>query len=138
MTNTAQNETDAVVPCLQKTSLELAKIIINACSDARAKDPVVLNVKPISDITDNFIIVSGRSDRHVQGITNKIIAALQVAGLEPESVEGFEKAHWVLIDLGEVVVHVFYEPVREYYDLEGLWARATKVPMPELEEKQAA
>jgi ribosome-associated protein len=138
MTKTAQNVTDAVVPCLNNTSIELATIIVNACSDARAKEPVVLNVKPISDIADNFIIVSGRSDRHVQGITNKIIAALEPLGLAPESVEGFDKAHWVLIDLGEIVVHVFYEPIREYYDLEGLWARATKVPMPEMDERQAA
>lgn len=108
-------------------SFKTAKTIINACADAKGKDISVLNVSKIFGIADFFVIVSGRSDRQVQGITNRVMEALEQSGVTPVAIEGFEDGQWVLVDYGDVVVHVFYEPLRERYDLEGLWSSATKL-----------
>ncbi|MFM1848142.1 MAG: ribosome silencing factor [Pseudomonadota bacterium] len=108
---------------------KLAKEIIAACEEAKGKDLTVLDVSKAFGLVDNFIIVSGRSDRQVQGITNRIIDAVEKSGQKPISVEGFEEGQWVLIDCADVVVHVFYEPVREHYDLESLWMNAQKVEL---------
>ena len=81
------------------------------------------------DLSDYFIIASGRSDRQVQGISNKVLDAIQKLGLEVVSIEGMEEGQWVLIDLGDIVVHVFYEATREYYDFDSLWARAERIKL---------
>ena len=108
-------------------AMQTAQKIVGACADAKGKDITVLNVSKIFDLADCFVIVSGRSDRQVQGIANKIVEKLGEAGMRPLAVEGLEKGHWVLMDFGDVVAHVFYEPMRRHYDLEGLWIRAEKL-----------
>ena len=115
------------------TALAVVNEIINACSDAKGKDILVLDLRKVSDMTQYFVLVSGRSDRQVQGIANKALAALAQHGCRPDSIEGLEEGHWVLCDLGDVVLHVFYEGTRQHYDLEGLWFRADRLPveMPE-------
>jgi ribosome-associated protein len=111
------------------TAYKIASAVINACVEAKGRDISVLDVSKIFSLSDYFVIVSGRSDRQVQGITNKILTCLEESGLTPFSVEGEEKAHWVLLDYGEVVVHVFYEPVRVFYDLDSLWSHSRKVDL---------
>jgi ribosome-associated protein len=108
-------------------SLSVAKQIVEACEDVKGGEVVVLDVASISDFADYFIVASGRSDRQVQGITNRVIEELSKHGVRPLSVEGYEDGQWVLIDCGDVVAHIFYEPVRSEYDLEGLWMRARKL-----------
>jgi len=108
-------------------SLEVVNQIINACADAKGKDISVLEVSEFFGMADYFVVVSGRSDRQVQGIANKTLEALESGGITPVSLEGMETGHWVLIDTGDVIVHVFYEPVREHYDLESLWSKARKL-----------
>ncbi|NLF26100.1 MAG: ribosome silencing factor [Deltaproteobacteria bacterium] len=110
-------------------ALPLIATVIRACEDTKALNPVVLDVSKIFSLSDFFVIVSGKSDRQVQGITNKIVSNLQEKGVKPLSVEGEDKAHWVLIDLGDVIIHVFYEPEREHYDLESLWHNARKLDL---------
>lgn len=117
----------AVIGANKAESLLVAKHIVQACEDVKGQEVVVLDVAPISDIADYFILASGRSDRQVQGITNRVIEELAKHGVRPLSVEGYEDGQWVLIDCGDVVAHVFYEPVRELYDLESLWMRARKL-----------
>lgn len=112
--------------------------IVNACAEAKGKDIKVLEVSKVFGLASYFIIVSGRSDRQAQGISNKVIDAMAAKGIEPLSVDGMETGHWVLSDFGDIIVHVFYEATREYYDLEGLWANAERVPLPPELEKQAA
>lgn len=112
------------------SSLDLALKILESCSEAKAKDLSLLDVSSIFDLASFFVIVSGRSDRQVQGISNRIQAALEELGIEPISKDGYEQGHWVLMDYGDVVVHIFYEPVREYYDLERLWKDGHKVALP--------
>ena len=101
--------------------------VVKACTDAKGKNLSVLDVKEAFGLCDYFVIVSGRSDRQVQGISNKILNTLVKLHVKPDAVEGLDKAHWVLLDFGNVVVHVFYEPIRSFYDLESLWTKAKKV-----------
>lgn len=109
------------------TPSELAAKIVQACEDTKGQDVLVLDTSGRSDLANYFVIVSGRSDRQVQGIAHRINAMLEENGQEPLSIEGLDQGHWVLLDCEDVVVHVFYEPVRAKYDLEGLWHRAKRV-----------
>jgi ribosome-associated protein len=105
----------------------LTRAVIAACEDAKGKEITVLGMKGVSDVADYYVVVSGRSDRHVQGICNRILGALDDRGMEPYSVEGYDDAHWVILDCGDVLVHVFYEPVRKHFDIESLWGRAPRL-----------
>ena len=108
-------------------SLDVVKNVVAACEDVKGMDIAVLDVHTVSDFADYFVVVSGRSDRQVQGLTNRVIEELCRAGSRPLSVEGYEEGQWVLVDCGDIVVHIFYEPVREFYDIESLWMRAKRV-----------
>jgi ribosome-associated protein len=108
-----------------------------AALDRKAYDLVVLEVGHQSSIADYFVICSGRSDTQVQAIAQAIDEELGREGTRPISVEGLQHGQWVLIDYGDVVVHVFYVPVREFYDLERLWSRAPRVELPEPFQSQA-
>jgi len=111
----------------KKVAAWLANKAIQAGEDVKGFDLAVLDVSNVFHLSDYFVIISGRSDRHVQGIVNKIQGALEQNGIKPLSIEGFDKAHWVLMDYGDVIVHVFYDRAREIYDLESLWVNARKV-----------
>ncbi len=108
-------------------SMSVVKRVVQACEDVKGQDVVALDVSKISDFSDYFVVVTGRSDRQVQGITNRVTEELLSLGIKPLSVEGYEESQWVLIDCGDVVVNIFYEPVREFYDVESLWMRARKL-----------
>jgi ribosome-associated protein len=116
---------------------ERALECVRAALDRKAYDLVVLETGRLSSIADYFVICSGRSDTQVQAITEGVEGHLAASGTRPLSVEGLPHAQWVLIDYGDVVVHVFYVPVREFYDLERLWARAPRVELPEPFQSQA-
>jgi ribosome-associated protein len=98
--------------------------------DRKAEGLAVLDVRSLTSYTDYFLICHGRSDRQVQAITEAIQTTLKAEGVRPLAVEGAENGQWVLMDYDTFVVHVFYEPVRAYYDLDGLWADATRVALP--------
>jgi ribosome-associated protein len=99
--------------------------------EKKARDLVALEVRELTSIADYFIICSGSSDRQVQSIAQGIEENLSEAGHSPLSVEGANRGHWVLMDFSDVIVHIFYEPVREFYDLDGLWGHAPRVELPE-------
>jgi len=107
------------------SSKEFAYEIVETCEEAKGKDVAVMDVSKLFGLSDYFIVVSARSDRQVQGIANRILGSF----ISPVTLEGMEKGHWVLMDFGEVVVHIFYEPLREHYDVEGLWIKAPRVTM---------
>lgn len=115
---------------------EVVKHIFDACDDAKGKDIVVLDVSKNFGLADYFVIASGRSDRHSQGIANKIIDELASLGIEPYSLQGMEDGKWVVLDCIEIVVHIFYEPLRERYDLESLWTDAQTVERKALSSKR--
>jgi ribosome-associated protein len=88
---------------------------------------VVLDVRKLTSLADVFIICSGRSNRQVSAIAEHIQLDLKKQGVMPLSVEGKKEGHWVVLDYGHVIIHVFFEPVREFYDLEGLWIDAKPI-----------
>ncbi|MBL7179107.1 MAG: ribosome silencing factor [Desulfobacterales bacterium] len=102
-------------------------LFVKAALGKKATGLVVLDVGKLTSIADVFIICSGRSNRQVIAIAEFIQVELKKHGLKPLSVEGKKEGHWVLLDYGYVIIHVFYEPVRKFYDLEGLWIDAKKV-----------
>ncbi len=108
-----------------------------AALDRKAYDLVVLETGPLSSIGDYFVICSGRSDTQVQAIADGVRDHLSALGSEPLSIEGYERGQWVLIDYGDVVVHVFQVPVRAFYDLDRLWLRAPRAALPEPFSSQA-
>ncbi len=95
--------------------------------DFKALDLVVLDVTGLSSFSDFFVICSGKSSRQVQGIADNIQESLRKEGIRPLGIEGHREGQWVLMDYGDVIVHVFYEPVRLLYDLESLWSEARLV-----------
>lgn len=97
--------------------------------DKKAVDLVVLDVQEQSSFTSYFIICSGTSDRHVQAIAAHLEISGKQAGMLPLGVEGAREGRWVLLDCADVVIHVFHEPVREFYDLERLWTDAQRIPV---------
>jgi ribosome-associated protein len=120
------------------SSWDRALACTHAALDRKAYDLVVLETTKLTSIGDYFILCSGRSDTQVQAIAEGIQQHLAAAhGLKPLSVEGMERGQWVLIDYGDVVVHVFYVPVRAFYDLDRLWTRAPRVELPEPYQTQA-
>lgn len=112
-------------------SPERLLLFINALLEKKALNPVVLNVKEISAFADWFIICSGASDRQVRAIASAIQENVKKIGLLPLGVEGEPEGKWILLDYDDVIVHVFIESIRTFYDLERLWAEAPRMAIPE-------
>jgi ribosome-associated protein len=111
-------------------------LFVQAAMGKKAQKVVVLDVHELTSIADVFIICSGRSNRQVTAIAEHIQADLKTHNIRPLSVEGTQDGHWVLLDYGHVVIHVFYEPVRGFYDLEGLWSDAPRIQTSSMKKKQ--
>lgn len=103
---------------------ERVLLCVNASIKKKAKDLIILNVKEFSSFADYFIICSGTSDRQVQAIAASVQEILKEYGILPLGVEGERLGKWILIDYEDVIIHVFYEPIREFYDIERLWSDA--------------
>ncbi|MBI2401543.1 MAG: ribosome silencing factor [Gemmatimonadetes bacterium] len=98
--------------------------VIRTLSEHKAYDLVVLDLRRLSDATDYFVIASGSSDTHVRALADRVLAACDREGRRPHHVEGLAGGRWVLIDFVDFVVHVFHPSLREFYQLERLWADA--------------
>ncbi|MGJ8513429.1 MULTISPECIES: ribosome silencing factor [Carnimonas] len=105
---------------MQKESL--AALVVDALDDLKAQDIVEIDVAELTSVTDVMIIASGTSSRHVSAIANSVVTKLKEAGVQPLGVEGRGGADWVLVDVGDVVVHVMLPDTRKLYDLEKLWS----------------
>ena len=103
---------------------QLKAFIINQLEEMKAKEIVTIDVAGISDITDTLIICTGTSKRHVRSIGEQTALAAKNAGEVPLGVEGIEGSEWVLIDMGNVVVHVMQDETRQFYQLEKLWTES--------------
>ena len=104
-----------------QASAELRELVLDAAHDLKAVDVVALEVSDMTDITDTMIVAGGTSDRHVKAIVDNVLAVLKGAGKEVLGVEGRDVGGWVLLDLGDVVLHVMRAEARSFYDLERLW-----------------
>lgn len=93
----------------------------------KALDVVLLDVSGFCSFSDFFVLCSGKSSRQVQGIADNLETSLRESGIRPLGIEGRGEGHWILMDYGDVIIHIFYEPIRNHYDLESLWSEAKKV-----------
>lgn len=118
---------EKVEPGRPASGREKAARCVRAALEHKALEVVLLDVAGLTSFTDFFLICSGKSSRQVQGIVDKLEDTLAGLGLKPLGVEGRGEGHWVLMDYGDVVIHVFYEPVRVFYDLESLWSDAKRL-----------
>lgn len=99
----------------------LTDFVIDKVADMKGRDVVVLNVSKKSNITDTLVICSGNSKRHVQSIAENVATEAKHAGNKPLGIEGQEEGEWVLVDLGDLVLHVMQDATRDFYQLEKLW-----------------
>jgi ribosome-associated protein len=104
-------------------------LIVEAALKKKASKPVLLEMRGVTSFTDFFFICSGSSDRQVQAVAEGIREALEEKGFRPLGLEGMLEGKWVLMDYEDVVVHIFLEPVRQFYDLEGLWLDAPRISL---------
>jgi len=102
---------------------------LKAAIEKKALDPILLELKEIASFTDYFLLLSGKSDRQVQAIAQAIEETLKREGIRPLGQEGMLGGKWVLMDYEDVVVHIFLEPMRKFYDLEGLWIDAPRIDL---------
>ena len=101
-----------------------ASLVVEAAQERKAEDVVVLDVRAVTSLADTFVLATGRSDRQVRAIADAILEAIEARGERALGIEGKQEGRWVLLDLGDVIVHVFQPKVRAYYDLDRLWSDA--------------
>jgi ribosome-associated protein len=115
---------------VHEESLAKAFLSVQAAANKKAENMKILDLKELSSFTDYFVVCSGNSDRQVQAIADSIVIQLKEDGFTPISMEGYREGRWVLVDYGDVVIHVFLDALRDYYSIEELWHDAKKVPIP--------
>ena len=125
----AQKPTEPFVP--GDPSLDLAQICAALALEKKAEDVVILQVAELTSYADYFVIAAATSDRQAQGVARTISDELRKNGRQPLSTDGMDQGNWVVLDYGSVVVHVFMNSARAYYDLDGFWSDAPKVAVDE-------
>ena len=107
--------------------LDKALLCLSIVKERKAIDPVLFKMEKLSSITDYFLIASGNSIRQVQAISRHLKKRMDEENFKAYGSEGEQEGHWVLLDYDDVVIHIFYQPDREFYDLEGLWIEAPRI-----------
>jgi ribosome-associated protein len=125
----AQESDAAQESCTEKLDERICEAL-NAASDKKALDPVVLDLREIASFTDYFVITSGANARQVQAIADAVVEQLKKQGTRALRTEGYNTGEWVLVDYGDFIVHVFDSKARQFYDLERLWRDAVRVQLP--------
>ncbi|MAE94805.1 MAG: ribosome silencing factor [Planctomycetota bacterium] len=105
------------------------RALAEAALERKAQNAVALDVRELTSFADAFLLLTGTSDRHVRSVADSVIEAAKAAGARPLGIEGEDESRWILIDLGDVVVHVFQEEAREFYDLDRLWQDAPLIDL---------
>lgn len=111
----------------EKSGRELAQFCARIALDHKAEDLSILDVRELTYFTDYFVIMTGRSTRHVQGLAENIENELRAKRISAKHCEGLQEGHWVLLDFNDVVVHIFYRETRQFYDLDSLWHDAPRI-----------
>lgn len=105
---------------------ELADLVVTSLGDLKGGDITTIDVRDKTSVTDTLVIASGTSERHIRALADRVIENVREAGMKPIGVEGEKGSDWVLIDLGDVVVHVMHPDKRDFYNLEKLWSLDTR------------
>jgi len=117
-----------------KETKEAIEIVVNACEDRKAENCIVLNMNGLTPIADYYIICHGNNERQVQAIARSVKETLEEHDEQIVRMEGFEQARWILIDVGDIICHIFHRDERAYYNLERLWGDAVEVSVGEQED----
>ncbi|HXR25709.1 MAG TPA: ribosome silencing factor [Candidatus Binataceae bacterium] len=112
-------------------SLTKTLAVVEAALEKKAYDLRVVQIEHLSSIAEYFVIATGRSDVQVQGIARGVEERMDREGERALAVEGVQRAHWIVLDYDDVVIHVFFEPTRDFYRLESNWSDTQEVPLPE-------
>lgn len=115
-------------------SLKMAKLAIDALEDKKAEDIHVIDISEVSVIADYFIIAGGGSKSQIQALCDNVLEKLGRAGYPERQIEGYNTANWILIDFGDVIVHIFDKENRLFYDLERIWRDGRQIDIKELKE----
>jgi ribosome-associated protein len=118
---------DTAAPRMDLEPLDLARRIVELAEDKKAADIVLLDLGELTTLADAFVICSGGSERQISAIADGIVEGLRDERVKPIGREGTSASHWVLLDYGSVIVHVFTPPERDYYELEKHWSGARVV-----------
>ena len=110
-----------------RASLDVARRVVELAEDKKAADIVLLDLAELTTLADYFVICSGGSERQLDAIADGIVSGLRAEGVRPIGREGVAASHWVLLDFGGVIVHIFTPPERDFYQLEKHWAEAKTV-----------
>ncbi|ADY72740.1 iojap-like protein [Desulfurobacterium thermolithotrophum DSM 11699] len=113
-------------------TLEKLKIALKAALDKKAENPVIIDLKDLTTLADYFLIITVNSDVHGRTIADEIRKKLKEEGIVPLNIEGYDAANWILIDYGDLIVHIFKDEFRELYNLESLWMDAPRVEIADL------
>jgi len=113
-------------------SKEMARIVCEALAEKKALDIKIINIEEISVLADYFIISSGSNRNQVQAMVDNVEEFMEKAGYRPRQIEGYQTAHWILMDYGDIVIHVFDEENRLFYDLERIWRDGKSLDVEEL------
>lgn len=114
------------------TSKEIAKIAIDALEDKKAQDLKVIDIAEISSVADYFIIAGGTNRNQVQAMCDNVDECLGRAGVHCKQTEGYQNANWILMDFGDVIIHIFDEENRSYYNLERIWRDGKEVEVEDI------
>lgn len=118
---------EAPVPAGDRPPLEIARRVVELAEDKKAADIVLLDLNGLTTVADYFVICSGGSERQLDAIADGIISGLRDESIRPIGREGAPASHWILVDFGSVIVHVFTPPERDYYSLEKHWSEAKTI-----------
>jgi ribosome-associated protein len=118
---------DAPLPKADRDPLDLARRVVELAEDKKAADIVLLDLAGLTTLADAFVICSGGSERQLAAIADGIIEGLRDEGVKPIGREGTPESHWILVDYGYVIIHIFTPPERDYYQLEKHWSAARTV-----------
>ena len=114
-------------PASERAPLDIARRIVELAEDKKAAEIVLLDLGSLTTMADYFVICSGGSERQLDAITDGIVESLRAEGVRPIGREGVAASHWVLLDFGSVIVHVFTPPERDFYGLEKHWSEARTI-----------
>ncbi|NLA74145.1 MAG: ribosome silencing factor [Deltaproteobacteria bacterium] len=110
-------------------SLDKALLATDIIMEQKAVDPVLLNIGGMTSFADFFLIAGGSSTRQIQSIGRHLVEKMREHGFKSYGTEGESEGQWILMDYGDLIIHLFYEPIRAFYDLEGLWMEAPRIEL---------
>lgn len=106
---------------VEQSQPQMIDVVLKSLEDAKAEETVAIDITGKSSLSDHMVVTSGRSNRHVGAVADQLVRALREAGFDKPRIEGLPHCDWVLVDGGDVIVHIFRPEVREFYNIEKMW-----------------